>query len=278
MAMVKRAERLAELQAMIESAKAEIKQIQADEQAEKAETETGKAMNFKAAASSDRGLTGNRDADGNFVAENTSGKPMDLKPDLGEDGVSTATRKRTAEEEEIYKALMEGKELTDEQYEITNQMSIEDFEATGIPLVGQKIFTEGEEIVDKKQIAEPQDFMKGMPPEEMSEGEPKYMGTDPDEERAFAENVEPSEKTNGFKADEGGNMSVDEKDDFWQTQEGYNKAMEMYGQKPAFVPAEPTMIWNPEEQKYEKIKEEDKEQFEDLSTPSMSADIKALFG
>ena len=96
--------------------------------------------------------------------------------------------------------------------------------------------------------------------------------------RTFAEEVEPSEKSNGFKADDGGNMSVDEKDDFWQTQEGYDKAMEMYGGKPAFVPAEPTMIWNPEEQKYEKIKEEDKEQFEDLSTPSMSADIKALFG
>ena len=275
MAMVKRAERLAELQAMIESAKAEIKQIQADEQAEKAETETGKAMNFKAAASSDRGLTGNRDADGNFLPENTSGKPMELKPDLGEGSVSTATRKRTAEEEAIYKALMEGKELTDEQYEITNQMSIEDFEATGIPLVGQKIFTEGEEIIDKKQIAEPQDFMKGMPPEEMSKGEPKYMGTNPDEERAFAENVEPSEKSNGFKADDGGNMSVDEKDDFWQTQEGYNKAMEMYGQKPSFVPDEPTMMWNPEEQKYEKIKEEDKEEFEDLG---ISSDIKSLFG
>jgi len=272
MAMVKRAERIAELQAMIESAKAEIKQIQADEQAEKAETETGKAMNFKAAASSDRGLTGNRDADGNFVPENTSGKPMDLKPDLGEDGVSTATRKRTAEEEEIYKALMEGKELTDEQYEITNQMSIEDFEATGIPLVGKKIFTESEEDVD------PQDFMKGKPPEEMSEGEPRHMGIDQEEGRAYAKNVEPSKKSDGFKADEGGNMSVDEKDDFWKTQEGYNKAMEMYGQKPAFVPDEPTMIWNPEEQKYEKIKDEDKEEFEDLSTPSMSADIKALFG
>ena len=81
-----------------------------------------------------------------------------------------------------------------------------------------------------------------------------------------------------IQADEGGNMSVDEKDDFWKTQEGYNKAMEMYGQKPAFVPDEPTMIWNPEEQKYEKIKEEDKEEFEDLSTPSMSDDVKALFG
>jgi len=86
MAMVKRAERLAELQAMIESAKAEIKQIQADEQAEKAETEKGKAMNFKAAASSDRGLTGNRDADGNFVPENVDGAPMNFKEAAGEKG------------------------------------------------------------------------------------------------------------------------------------------------------------------------------------------------
>ena len=84
--MVKRAERIAELQAMIESAKAEIKQIQADEQAEKAETETGKAMNFKAAASSDRGLTGNRDADGNFVPENVDGAPMNFKEAAGNDG------------------------------------------------------------------------------------------------------------------------------------------------------------------------------------------------
>lgn len=270
-------QQIADLQAQIETAKAKIAQLKAGMQEAKAEEAEMKKKGF-AEVAQDRNLQGNRDSDGNFLPENTSGKPMELKPDLGEGSVSSATRKRTKEEEEIYKALMEGEELTDEQYEITNQMSIEDFEATGIPLVGKKIFTEGEEIIDEKQIAEPQDFMKGMPPEEMSKGEPKYMGTDPEEERAFAENVEPSEKSNGFKADDGGNMSVDEKDDFWQTQEGYDKAMEMYGTKPAFVPAEPTMIWNPEEQKYEKIKEEDKEQFEDLSTPSMSADIKKLFG
>jgi hypothetical protein len=269
--------RIAELKAQIESAKAEIKQLQADDQVEKAEEEKGNAMNFAKAASDSRGLTGNRDADGNLMAE--KGKAMELKPDLGEDNVSSATRKRTKEEEEIYQALYAGEELTDEQYEITNQMSIEDFEETGIPIVEQKVFTEGEEeIVDEKQIADPKDFMKGKPPEETPEGEPRYMGADQEEGRAYAENVEPSEKTNGFKADDGGNMSVDEKDDFWKTQEGYDKAMEMYGQKPSFVPAEPTMVWNPEEQKYEKIKDEDKEEFEDLSTPAMSADIKKLFG
>jgi len=230
MAMVKRAERLAELQAMIESAKAEIKQIQADEQAEKAETETGKAMNFKAAASSDRGLTGNRDADGNFVAENVDGAPMNFKEAAGNDGDGLQV-KITGDKEGNY---IDKDQRTDEES-------------------ARKKFTG----------TEPVDMIDDL---EMGGG------------RAKGEEVEPSEKTNGFKADKGGNMSVDEKDDFWKTQEGYNKAMEMYGQKPAFVPDEPTMMWNPEEQKYEKIKEEDKEEFEDLSTPSMSADVKALFG
>ena len=229
--MVKRAERLAELQAMIESAKAEIKQIQADEQAEKAETETGKAMNFKAAASEvDRGLAGNRDADGNFVPENVDGAPMNFKEAAGNDGDGLQV-KITGDKEGNY---IDKDQRTDEES-------------------ARKKFTG----------TEPVDMIDDL---EMGGG------------RAKGEEVEPSEKTNGFKADKGGNMSVDEKDDFWKTQEGYNKAMEMYGQKPAFVPDEPTMMWNPEEQKYEKIKEEDKEEFEDLSTPSMSADVKALFG
>jgi hypothetical protein len=270
MASIKRAERIAELQAQIEAAKAEIKQLQADDQVEKAEEERGKAMNFKESASSDRGLTGNRDADGNFIPENTSGKPMELKPDLGEDGVSTATRKRTKEEEEIYKALMEGKELTDEQYEITNQMSIEDFEETGIPLVDLKVFTEGEEeVVD----APPTD--KGKPPEEIpEEGEPRFAGIDRDEGRAEAD-TRPEQRTMGFETSEGGIMSVNEKDDFWKTQEGHDKALEMYGRKPAWI-KEPTLVWNAEEQRYDAI--QNKDEFEDFTTPSMSADIKRLFG
>ena len=270
MASIKRAERIAELQAQIEAAKAEIKQLQADDQVEKAEEEKGKAMNFKEAASSDRGLSGNRDADGNFIPENTSGKPMELKPDLGEDGVSTATRKRTKEEEEIYKALMEGKELTDEQYEITNQMSLKDFEETGIPLVELKVFTEGEEEVKEK----PRNDMLGKPDEKPEEGEPRFAGIDKDEGRAEAD-TRPEQRTMGFKTDKGGNMSVDEKDDFWKTQEGYDKAIEMYGQKPAWI-KEPTLVWNAEEQRYDAI--QNKDEFEDLSRSAISSDLKALFG
>ena len=227
--MVKRAERIAELQAMIESHKAEIKQLQADDQVEKAEAEKGKAMNFKEAAS-DRGLSGNRDADGNFVPENVDGAPMNFKEAAGNDGDGLQVK-------------IEG----DKEGNYIDKDQRKDAES------GRRRFTG----------VEPVDMIDDL---EMGGG------------RAKGEEVEESKKTNGFKADKGGNMSVDEKDDFWKTQEGYDKAMEMYGGKPAFVPAEPTMMWNPEEQKYEKIKEKDKEQFEDLSRPAISSDLKALFG
>lgn len=117
--------------------------------------------------------------------------------------------------------------------------------------------------------------MKGMPPEEMEEdGEPRFAGIDTDEGRAKADN-RPEQRTMGFKADKGGNMSVDEKDDFWKTQEGYDKAIEMYGEKPGWV-KEPTLVWNAEEQRYDAI--QNKDEFEDLSRSAISSDLKALFG
>ena len=210
-----REKRLAELQAMIESAKAEIKQIQADEQAEKAETETGKAMNFKAAASDDRGLTGNRDADGDFVPENVDGAPMNFKEAAGSKGGLEVPI--TVSKEEMDERVIDKDMRTDEES-------------------ARRKFT-GVEPVETVPSSQGGDL-------EMGGG------------RAKGEEVEPSERTMGFQTDEGGIMSVDEKDDYWKTQEGYDKALEMYGRKPAWI-KEPTLQWNPEEQKYEKIEEEE---------------------
>ena len=229
-----REKRLAELQAMIESAKAEIKQIQADEQAEKAETETGKAMNFKAAALEvDRGLTGNRDADGNFVPENVDGAPMNFKEAAGEKG----------------------------GIEVPVEISAEDLDAQSFD---KKQYTDAEMGKMKRTSNDPVESIT------RSDGSELEM----DGGRAAAKEDESVERTMGFETSEGGIMSVDEKDDYWKTQEGYDKALEMYGRKPAWI-KEPTLQWNPEEQKYEKIEEEE---FEDLSSPAMSADVKALFG
>lgn len=217
-----REKRLAELQAMIESAKAEIKQIQADEQAEKAETETGKAMNFKAAASeAERGLSGNRNEQGDLVTEKQMAEPDD-------ELLKVKIKGNTAQMEDV----IEGDQRTDEES-------------------AKRKFAGVEQATD-------------------------YYGgdTELDGGRTFAEEDESVERTMGFETSEGGIMSVDEKDDYWKTQEGYDKALEMYGRKPAWI-KEPTLQWNPEEQKYEKIEEEE---FEDLSSPAMSADVKNLFG
>ena len=217
--------RIAELKAQIESAKAEIKQLQADDQVEKAEDEKGNAMNFAKAASDGRGLSGDRNEQGDLVTEKQIAEPDDSPLEVP----ITLDKDNWIDKDE----------RTDEESARRKFTGVEPVEYGDIP---------------------------GTEDTEMGGG------------RAKGEEVEASEKTDGFKADDGGNMSVDEKDDFWKTQEGYDKAMEMYGQKPSFVPAEPTMVWNPEEQKYEKIKDEDKDEFEDLSTPAMSADIKKLFG
>ena len=78
----------------------------------------------------------------------------------------------------------------------------------------------------------------------------------------------------GMTEDEGGTSSVNEKDDFWKTEEGYNKAIEMYGEKPAWV-KEPTMVYDAAANEYVKIKEEDKEQYEDMGISDAN---KRLFG
>ena len=101
----------------------------------------------------------------------------------------------------------------------------------------------------------------------------KFMGIDREQGRAMAMQDDLPERSMGFE-DKDGYMSVNEKDDFWKTQEGYDKAIEMYGSKPAWV-KEPTLIWNPSTQEYEEIEEEE---FEDLSRPAIFADIKKLFG
>ena len=74
--------RIAELQAQMEAAKAEIAQLKADEQIEISEE---KALDFKAAAENKKtaiDLQGNRDADGNLIrgtARNISGVEIDRK-------------------------------------------------------------------------------------------------------------------------------------------------------------------------------------------------------
>jgi len=221
-------QQIADLQAQIESAKAQIAQLKAGMQEAKAEEMKQRVDNEEgnlqerntadaiAAYEADRGLSGNRNEQGDFMAE-PDDKPLEVE-----------IKGNKAQMEDV----IEGDKRTDEES-------------------AKRKFAGVEKATD-------------------------YYGgdTELDGGRTFAEEDESVERTMGFETDDGGTMSVDEKDDYWKTQEGYDKALEMYGRKPAWI-KEPTLQWNPEEQKYEKIEEE---KFEDLSSPAMSADVKALFG
>ena len=224
--------RIAELKAQIESAKAEIAQLQAAEQTEKAEVETGKAMNFKAAASDDRGLTGNRDADGNFVPENVDGAPMNFKEAAGK---------------------------KDSPLEVPITLDKDNWIDT-----------------DKRTDAESakRKFKGVQPVETFTSGQEGVGEIELDGGRAFAEESDVRSEKPGWEVEEGGNTwSVNEKDDYWKTEEGFDEAMNLYGQKPSWL-KEPTLVYNPETDEYEELEEE----FEDLSRPAVSADIKKLFG
>ena len=65
----------------------------------------------------------------------------------------------------------------------------------------------------------------------------------------------------GYSMAEGSNFwSVDEKDPYWQTKEGFEEAMNLYGSKPIWV-KEPSLEYNPKTGEYDPIV---KEEFVDL--------------
>ena len=61
----------------------------------------------------------------------------------------------------------------------------------------------------------------------------------------------------GWKMVDGSNFwSVDEKDPYWQTKEGYKEAVDLYGTKPAWV-KEPSLEYNPKTSEYDPIAKEE---------------------
>ena len=237
-------QRVNELQAQIATAQAEIAQIKATDAMTKAE-----------------GM--HEMPDGTMMKDS----------DMADSGSDTLMNRNTAAAIAAYEA--DNVEETDEIFPVADRGLEGERDADGnfssLPTI--KISGPNSDIdVDNKTDAESKKMRR------TSNKDVTFFEANPDMERdggrASAESVEPSERTMGMTQDEGGTSSVDEKDDFWKTEEGYNKAIEMYGSAPAWV-KEPTMIFNPTTQKYEKIKQEDKEQYQDMGISDAN---KRLFG
>ena len=234
--------RIAELQAQMEAAKAEIAQLKADEQIEISEE---KALNFKAAAENKKtaiDLEGNRDSEGNLIrgdAMNLSGVEVEEKEDKG--SIKDVTDKRpmnfaaAASEEEI------------------NNMSTQEMIDADIPVQESKVLEvedDEEEIITEKQIAEP-------------EQEGRRKATE-------IENLR-GEKPGWEMAKDGNYWSVNEKDDYWKTEEGYEEAINLYGDKPSWLKAQDvgTLVYNPSTGEYEEAEEEEFVDLKPKKRPSL---------
>ena len=287
----------AQIKAEIARAKADIEQAKAD-QKKASMTTVEEGMQYT------RGLQGNRDAEGSLITEKQTAIPAGFHE--MEDGTIMADDEMETEssmsiEEAIESLVMKSKGNYDSYKDkgvigdaaeaagmsrVDFVMSEEfqtaygnkydkDAQPLEVTIMGDDSNLEGqalEDALDQKM----QDDVYNMDINVRKDSESAKMreGSTGKQDRATPMKDETPSRSMGMTQDEGGTSSVNQKDDFWQTQEGYDKAIEMYGEKPAWV-KEPTLVWNPSEKNYEKIKEEDKEQFEDLG---MSADIKRMFG
>ena len=284
-------EELKEAEAQI---KAEIAQAKADIQIEKAETVKATPVNIDGG----RGLKGNRDAEGSLITDKQTAIPAGFHE--MEDGELMADSEMETEPsmsiDEAIKSLVM-KSLGDYDSYKDKGVIGDAAEAAGMSRVdfvmspefqaayGNKYDKDAQPLeVEIQKDAEPNGEYKRMPTDPSDIDRDRRMDTtsadlsagdtDNPQGRNAPQILDFEQRPMGMTEDEGGTSSVNQKDDFWKTQEGYDKAIEMFGEKPAWV-KEPTMVYNPLENKYDEIKEEDKEEFEDLG---MSADIKRLFG
>lgn len=131
------------------------------------------------------------------------------------------------------------------------------------------------ELETDKQISSPEDDIEGDERTDAESEEMRFGGIDREQGRAESVESEARSEKPGWEMAEGSNTwSINEKDDHWKTQEGFDEAVALYGSKPAWV-KEPTLVWNPSTQEYEEVEQEE---FEDLSRPTVSAEVKKLFG
>ena len=117
-----------------------------------------------------------------------------------------------------------------------------------------------EEMVTDKQIAE--EWITGKAKPEST----KPLPEKDDDGRRKATEIENlrGEKPGWSMADDANFWSVNEKDPYWKTEEGYDEAVDLYGDKPSWLKAQDvgTLVYNPSTGEYEEVEQEE---FVDLS-------------
>jgi hypothetical protein len=277
---------LAELEAELEVTKAKIASTKANIQVEKAVVKSNQAAE-------ERKLTGNRDADGNLMVErgdagNFSGVDVESTgsgyfidgveipiaewdenqefdaygnaiPIMAEQ-VTTISEPKSMPVRERGNAMnLSGVEIEEKVEEVKPKLSdVTDAQPMNIPGIDlSKDDDVEEEIITDKQIARPeQEGRIADEPEKDTGGRRKATEI---------KNLR-GEKAGWEMAEDSNFWSVNEKDPYWKTQEGYDEAVNLYGKKPSWLKEKDvaTLVYNPSTGEYEEVEQEE---FVDLSPP-----------
>ena len=286
---------LAEIKLKIAAEEARVKAELAEAKAAEAAQPTAEQQQ----ALSGMGLTGNRDVDGSLITTKQMADPFEIPveeldvvaeevnqiPVASDKGIEASEGKEDFKEAAARQQSERG--IQDEKFEaeleeLNSNYGVKENAQKELGLTFEYLnYLKDETALVIKHtantnvLAEKQDIDEDFTIDE--ESAQMEMGSNVEQDRAQSDYQEPEARGEkaGWTMAEGSNMwSVDEKDDYWKTQEGYDEAVALYGKKPSWV-KEPTLVWNSETQEYEEVEEEE---FEDLSRPTISADIKKLFG
>jgi len=245
-------QRLKELQGKMEAVKAEMSQIKADMQAEKAATTIDEATNI------DRGrdLSGNRDIDGSMITEKQIAEPVVEKPSVQEivDGLKLIGLPDTLGRE-FSDGAVKAKRILDDAAQTIDSSG--KFGSRGV-LISSPEFQEAfgdaydviaaplevtiygdesnliDEAAEKKIQEEMYDIDGDYRKDEKSK-KMRHGGVSLEQGRAEPMLDTSNNTMLGWQQDEGGNWSIDTESEYWSTKQGYDEAIQIYGFKPSFV-------------------------------------------
>jgi len=296
--------------AILAALEAELEVIKAKIASTKAEIQKDKAVVASNNNAESRKLTGERDEDGTLVtakdqedrldAQKVAGKTREDEiyeemynkkdSEFSQDEINRMSTDEMIEEGipvTAYPKVLEVDDDTEESWlERTRRLTQEAIErqdeskSAGIERedeIYEDMYGEEEEVVEE-EVDKDEAGSKGLPKYQRDmdkDADGRKKDTDGRRKATEIENLR-GEKP-GYKKGDSDYWSVNEKDDYWKTEEGYEEAVNLYGKKPSWLKAEDvgTLVYNPSTGEYEEVEQEE---FEDLSRPAISADIKKLFG
>jgi len=278
--------------AILAALEAELEVIKAKIASTKAEIQKDKAVVASNNNAESRKLTGERDEDGTLVtakdqedrldAQKVAGKTREEEiyeemynkkdSEFSQDEINRMSTDEMIEEGipvTAYPKVLEVDDDTEESWlERTRRLTQEAIErqdeskSAGIERedeIYEDMYGEEEEVVEE-EVDKDEAGSKGLPKYQRDmdkDADGRKKDTDGRRKATEIENLR-GEKP-GYKKGDSDYWSVNEKDDYWKTEEGYEEAVNLYGKRPSWLKEKDvgTLVYNPSTGEYEEVEQEE---------------------